>query len=518
MTPPFRSLLLVALATLSAASTLGAAGKPNIVIILADDLGFSDIGCYGSTVETPHLDSLAANGLRFTDFHNSSRCCPTRAALLTGLHPHQAGVGFMTRDQNKPGYRGRLNEQCVTLAEVLKTAGYTTLMTGKWHVGDQPGQLPPDRGFDRFWGPPGGGGFYFKDAMLAKNREIFSDREKIDPPEDFHVTDAFTDHAISFVTDAVTETKKPFLLYIAHIAPHWPLQARPEEIAEFKGRFDHGWDVERTRRFARQQALGMVREGTVISDRDPQAKPWDTLPESKRAGLARRMEIYASQIDSMDRNTGRLIAKLKELGQFENTLILFLSDNGCSAEGGPGGFSNGEAGAAIGTGRSHASAGLEWANVSNTPFRKFKMSAFQGGTATPFIAHWPAGISAKGDLRRQSAHVIDIMPTLVEITAATYPQSFRGNPVKPMEGRSLAPLFINDAETPPRDLFWEHMGNKAVRRGNWKAVQSDKQPWQLFDLSRDATETTDLASEQPARLNELKSLWQAWAKRADVLR
>lgn len=518
MTPSLRSRLLAVLAVLTAAATSAGAGKPNIVIILADDMGYSDLGCFGSTVETPHLDSLAANGLRFTDFHNSSRCCPTRAALLTGLHPHQAGVGFMTNDQNKPGYRGRLNDQCVTLAEVLRTAGYTTLMTGKWHVGDQPGQLPPDRGFDRFWGAPGGGGFYFKDAMLAKQREIFSGREKIDPPDDFHVTDAFTDQAIGFVADAVKESDKPFFLYLAHIAPHWPLQARPEEMAEFQGRFGHGWDLERERRFAKQRELGIVREGTAISPRDPQASAWDTLPKAKRADLARRMEIYAAQIGSLDRNTGRLIAKLKELGQFENTLILFLSDNGCSAEGGPGGFSNGTAGAPIGTGLSHASAGLEWANVSNTPFRKFKMSTFQGGTATPFIAHWPARIAEKGALRRQPAHVVDLMPTLVEITGATYPPSFRGNPVKPMEGRSLAPLLFADAETPPRDLFWEHMGNKAVRRGNWKAVQSDKQPWRIFDLATDATETTDLAAREPARLAELKYLWQQWAKRADVLR
>ena len=307
--------------------------------------------------------------------------------------------------------------RCLTLAEVLKTAGYTTLMTGKWHVGDAVGHHPPDRGFDRFWGSPGGGGFYFKDAMLAKGREIFSDREKIDPPIDLHVTDAFTDHAIGFVTEAVTETKKPFFLYIAHIAPHWPLQARPEETAAFMGRFDHGWDVERKRRFAKQQGLGIAPAGTVLSARDTEAMPWDSLPDTRRADLAHRMEIYAAQVESLDRNTGRLIAKLKELGQFENTLILFLSDNGCSAEGGPGGFSNGDPGAPIGTGLSHASAGLEWANVSNTPFRKFKMSAFQGGTATPLIAHWPAGIPAKGELRRQPAHVIDLMPTLVDITA-----------------------------------------------------------------------------------------------------
>jgi arylsulfatase A-like enzyme len=503
---------------LAASLTASAAVKPNIVIIMADDMGFSDIGCYGSMADTPHLDSLARNGLRFTDFHNTSRCCPTRASLLTGLYPHRAGVGLMTQDEGKPGYRGRLNESCVTLAEVLKTAGYTTLMTGKWHVGNAVGHQAPDRGFDRFWGSPGGGGFYFKDAMLAKGREIFSGREKIDPPDDLHVTDAFTDHAIGFVTEAVTETRKPFFLYIAHIAPHWPLQARPEEIAPFKGRFDHGWDVERKRRFAKQQELGLFPAGSTLSPRDAEANAWATLSETQRADLAHRMEIYAAQVDSMDRNIGKLIAKLKELGQFENTLILFLSDNGCSAEGGPGGFSNGEKDAPIGTGLSHASAGLEWANVSNTPFRQFKMSTFQGGTATPLIAHWPAGIPAQGEFRRQPGHVIDFMPTLVEITGATYPETFAGNPVHPMEGQSLAPLFRADTDAAPRVLFWEHMGNKAVRRGNWRLIQARGKSWQLFDLSSDPTETTDLAGQQPGLVDELKTLWREWAERSQVLR
>jgi arylsulfatase len=508
MTRTTRILIAAALmASPIAVADESSARKPNIVIILADDMGYSDIGCYGSAIDTPHLDSLAANGLRFTDFHNASRCCPTRASLLTGLYPHQAGVGFMSEDENKPGYRGHLNESCTTLAEVLKDNGYATLMTGKWHVGDQKGQLPTDRGFDRFWGPPSGGGFYFKDGMLARNREIFSGSEKIAPPDDLYVTDDFTDHAIGFVTEAVTETKKPFFLYLAHIAPHWPLQALPEEIAKYKGRFDHGWDVERERRFAKQRELGIFTAAATLSESNRKTKPWDSLTDAKRADLAHRMEIYAAQVDAIDRNTGKLIAKLKELGQFENTLILFLSDNGCSAEGGPGGFNRGKEGAPIGTGLSYASAGLEWANASNTPFRYFKMSTFQGGTATPFIAHWPAGIAAKGELRRQPAHIIDIMPTLVGITAATYPETFRGQPVKPMEGRNLAPLFAANAETPPRVLFWEHMGNKAVRSGNRKAVQS-----------ADPTETNDIAADEPDRLNELKTLWRAWAKRSNVLR
>lgn len=491
----FMRHLIHLLCTLCLIPFAAADPRPNIVVILADDLGFSDLGCYGSTVPTPHLDALAANGLRFTDVHNIPRCVPSRAALLTGLHPHQAGVGLIDRHARPRRSNNTLNENCVTIAEVLRAAGYTTLMTGKWHVGDDEGHHPPDRGFDRYWGSPRGGGFYFKDAMLRLDREIYFNREKIDPPDDLYVTDDFTDHAIDFVTEAVTETKKPFFLFIAHIAPHWPLQAKPEEIARFEGHFDHGWDVERQRRFANQKELGIIPAHSALSERDPQAKPWEEKTEKQRADLAHRMEIYTAQVDALDRNVGKLVARLKELGRFKNTLIVFLSDNGCSAEGGPGGFNRGEEGAPLGTALSYASAGLEWANVSNTPFRKFKISTFQGGTATPFIAHWPDGIEARGEIRRQPGHIIDLMPTFIEISGATYPENFAGNTITPMQGQSLAPFFRGDAKPPARDFFWKHLDNKAVRRGHWRAVRSDNPPWQLFDLSVDPTETTDLATE-----------------------
>lgn len=506
-----------ALSVLFSLLPLAATGKPNIIVMLADDMGFSDLGCYGSSIDTPHLDSLAANGLRFTDFHNTSRCCPTRASLLTGLYPHEAGVGHMTKDEGKPGYRGRLNESCVTIAEALKPAGYTSLMTGKWHVGDNKGHHPLDRGFDRFWGSPGGGGFYFKDAMLDKKREIYHNAERIDPPDDMYVTDAFAGHAIEFIEEAVTETKKPFFLYLAHIAPHWPLQAKPEDIAKYKGRFDHGWDAERGRRMAKLKSLGIVSENTTLSPRDPQAKPWEEISAEQRKEIAHRMEIYAAQIDSIDQNLGRLIAKLKELGQFENTMILFLSDNGSSSEGGPGGFNNGKEKAPIGAALTHASAGLEWANTSNTPFRKHKISTFEGGTRTPFIVHWPAGIAAKNQLRRQPGHVIDIMPTILAATGATYPEEHKGTLVKPPEGMNLIPVFREDSVT-PRDLFWEHQGNKAARRGDWKAVRSDKMQWQLYDFSQDPTETKDISEQQPERLATLKALWHTWSERCNVLR
>jgi len=495
--------------------------KPNIIVILADDMGFSDLGCYGSEIETPNLDKLAADGLRFTNFYNTSRCCPTRAALLTGLYPHQAGVGAMTADEgeNRPGYRGRLNRNCVTLAEAIKPAGYTTLMAGKWHVGDGEGMKPVDRGFDRYWGVLHGGGIYFKETLQLKPERVFyKDGTPIETPDDLYVTDDFTDRSMDFIDEAVKEKKKPFFLYLAYIAPHWPLQAKPKDIEKYKGRYNEGWDVVRDKRFAKQKQLGVISENTLLSPRDPEAKAWNEMSEEKRKDLAHRMEIYAAQVDCIDQNIGRLVAKLKETGQFDNTLILFLSDNGCSAEGGPGGFSKGKKDAPIGTGLSYASVGLEWANVSDTPFRKFKMHTHEGGTATPFIAHWPAGITNKGEIRKTVGHVIDVMPTLLDVAKADYPKQVAGKEIKPHEGVSLMPSFKSDAAGSERTLYWEHFGKKAVRRGDWKAVSGEKNTWHLYHLKDDPSELNDLAKNEPAKLKEFKELWQTWAKRCDVLK
>lgn len=493
------------------------APKPNIILILADDMGWSDLGCYGSEIETPHLDALARGGVRFTQFYNTARCCPTRAALLTGLYQHQAGIGHMVGNDGIPSYQGFLNDRCVTLAEVLKPAGYATLMTGKWHVGSAPGQWPLDRGFDRFWGTPAGGGVYFKDTLLIRTEAFFvSGSKRIEAPDDLYVTDTFTERALEFVDEAVTRARQPFFLYLAHIAPHWPLQAKPADIAKYAGRFDRGWDVERERRFARQKEMGLVSREAVLSPRDPQAKAWSEMPEAARRELAHRMEIYAAQIDCIDQNAGRLVAKLKELGQFENTLILFLSDNGCSAEGGPGGFSRGLEGAPIGTGRSYASAGLEWANASDTPFRKFKTMTHEGGIATPLIAHWPAGIVARGELRHQVGHVIDVMPTLVDVAGAAYPKNNHSKAILPLEGRSLVPALQGNRGLGTRPVFWEHEGNKAVRHGDWKALAKGRGAWELYDLRTDRAELHNLAAEQPVQARELAALWRQWAERSGV--
>ncbi len=514
-----RTNLLSLLFTAGLACTAGFAAetdRPNFIIIMADDMGWSDLGCYGSEIETPQLDALARGGLRFTHFYNTARCCPTRAALLTGLYQHQAGIGHMVANDGIPSYQGFLNDRCVTLAEALRPAGYTTLMTGKWHVGSEPGRWPADRGFDRFWGTPSGGGFYFKETLEIRSERFFvEDNERVAPPDDLYVTDTFTDHALEFVEAAVTRTKRPFFLYLAHIAPHWPLQAKPADIAKYAGRYDEGWDVIRSRRFARQREMGLIPSDTVLSPRDPEAKAWTDMPEPARSDLARRMEIYAAQIDCIDQNVGRLIAKLKELGQFENTLLLFLSDNGSSAEGGPGGFSRGVPGAPLGTARSYASAGLEWANAADTPFRKFKKATHEGGIASPLIVHWPAGIAARGELRTQPGHVIDIMPTLLELAGTSHPPAFKDRPLLPLAGRSLVPAFQNRA-MPPAALCWEHEGNKAVRLGDWKAVTRGREPWALYHLATDRTETRDLADQHPDRVRALAAHWQEWASQAGV--
>jgi arylsulfatase A-like enzyme len=528
--PRFAAFAALAIAASAAHAAAATPARPNLVLILADDMGWSDLGCYGSEIETPHLDALARGGVRFTQFHNAARCCPTRAAVLTGLYPHQAGIGHMVSNDGLPAYQGFLNERTVTLAEALRPAGYTTLMAGKWHVGSAPGQWPLDRGFDRYWGTPTGGGVYFRETLAIRPEVFFvAGNERVEFPAGSYVTDVFTDHALDFVTEAVTRTRKPFFLYFAHIAPHWPLQAKPADIAKYANRYQIGWDAVRARRFARQREMGLLPAHATLALREPEARAWDDLPDAARRELAHRMAIYAAQIDCLDQNVGRLVARLKQLGQWENTLLLFLSDNGSSAEGGAGGFSRGQPGAEIGTGGSYASAGLEWANAANTPFRKYKTRTHQGGIATPLIAHWPAGMKTEsgreggqGTLVHAPAHIIDLMPTLLDVAGATYPDSQRGQPPLPLAGQSLKPLLLSPAPSPSvspsrRQLAWEHEGHKALRQGDWKVVAPHRGAWELYDLARDPTETHDLAAAHPDRVRELSALWRQWADRCGVL-
>jgi arylsulfatase len=558
-----RSLvLLAAVAALECRAHAAEAARPNVIVIMSDDMGWSDLGCYGSEIETPNLDALASRGVRFTQFYNTARCCPTRAALLTGLYPHQAGIGHMMEDRGREGYRGELNRHCLTIAEVLRTAGYRTYMAGKWHVtkkvrpdgeADQH-NWPLQRGFDRFYGTIHGAGSFFDPNSLARDNTLIS--PYADPeyqPQQFYYTDAINDHAARFVSDhARDHAEQPFFLYVAHTAPHWPLHAKPADIDKYKGRYDAGYEAIRAARFERQSSLGLV---------DPQ---WQLAPQRGGAFLEaenrqfeiRCMEVFAAMIDCLDQGIGRLVGELKRTGQLDNTLILFLQDNGGCAEG-MGRGKKGEVetvragepslpplaagflqpdmvpkqtrdgfpvrqgyGVLPGAADTYHAYGEAWASVSNTPFREYKHWVHEGGISTPLIAHWPQGIPAArhNAIQSQPAHLIDLMATCVDLAGAPYPSHFAGHEIRPLEGVSLVPAFLGQSLARAQPIFFEHEGNRAVRDGQWKLVaKGPAGPWELYDMVADRTETHDLAAQQPERVARMVAQWQAWADRAGVL-
>ncbi len=513
----FHLLSTLVICSLPVCSHAAEPKKPNVVVILVDDMGFSDVGCYGSEIQTPNLDSLAAGGLRFTQFYNTARCCPTRAALLTGLYSHQAGMGGMVVDGGVEGYRGDLNGKCVTLADVLRSAGYSTYMTGKWHltkaVGpnvpeDQKSNWPLQRGFDHYFGIIDGKSDYFHPGSLTR------DNIQLPAPGDnFYTTDAFVENALQFIGSGPKE--KPFFLYLAFNAPHFPLMAPPEDIARYRGKYKGGWDKLREERHAKQLSLGLLDKSWAVSPRAADVKAWDTLTAEEQDRFDHLMAIYAACVDRMDRAVGKLVADLKSRGELDNTLILFMSDNGGNAEGGPGGRSEGSG--LPGASGSNVFCGESWANAQNTPFRLYKHYNHEGGISTPLIAHWPAGIASKGQFRQQPGHLIDIMATCVEISGAKYPTEFKGQPILPMEGKSLVPAF---ADKPiERDaLYWEHEGNAAVRAGDSKLVRKGRNgDWELYDLKADRSELNNLASIKPDEVKRLASKWDAWAARAQVI-
>lgn len=505
--PRLLALLLACVATLSAP-----AAQPNIVVILVDDMGFADLGCYGSEIPTPNLDRLAANGLRFTQFYNTGRCCPTRAALLTGLYPHQAGVGHMMEDRGTPGYQGHLNDRCATIAETLQPAGYFTAMTGKWHVGQHAGVTPATRGFDRSLNAAAGG-FYQPGSKLAK---LFLDGQAIandDPrlPKDWYTTDLWTTYGLKFIDEA-RAAKKPFFLYLAHNAPHFPLQAPAEEIAKFRGQYNLAWGELRARRHARQVEMGLIDPAWKMAPRPDSIKPWNQYTPEEQQRFDHLMSVYAAVVAHLDKAIGDLVAGLRERGELDNTLILFLSDNGGNAESGPLGRSDGDPSAA----NSDWFCGESWAFLENTPFRRYKHFNHEGGIATPLIAHWPAGIKARNEWRTQPGHIIDILPTCLDVAGAQALKIRQGITVLPPEGRSLRPAFANDP-IQREALFWEHEGNAAVRVGDLKLVRAGRNgPWELFDLRKDRTEQLNLAEAQPEKVKELAGLWEAWAIRAQA--
>jgi arylsulfatase len=516
------STLALACGFLSLSSTCARADtpvRPNIIVIVADDLGFSDLGCYGSEIPTPNLDNLAAQGVRFTQFYNCARCCPTRAALLTGIYPHQAGVGHMLGNWKPPSYSTGLGPQCVTIAELLKQAGYRTYHVGKWHVGNLTrdklpvANHPLDRGFNRAYGT-GGGGNYFAPAPL------YLDRQNLKPGDDYYITDAFTDYAVQFLTEHGKEHKnQPFFLHLCYTAPHFPLQAKPADIAKHQGKYREGWDKLREQRLAKQKALGIMSASAELSSRDPEARAWTEVPEAERGEWDQRMAVYAAMIDCLDQGIGRVLATLKALGAEQNTLVLFFSDNGASAEAldsWPNPARGHKPGSIVGTRESHRCLEVGWANAANTPFREHKMWIQEGGISTPLIARWPEGIKKTGIIVPAVGHVIDLMPTCLELAGTTFPKTLADRPLTPLEGRSLLPALRGELTT-ERMLAWEHEGNRGLRSGNWKLVGSYHKPWELYNLSIDRSECHNLAASSPERLNVLVSEWQKWADRVGVV-
>ena len=526
--------------------------KPNVVLIMADDMGFSDLGCYGGEINTPNIDALAKDGLRFTQFYNTARCCPTRASLLTGLYPHQAGIGHMVdTGRDKPGYRGQLSPSCRTIAEVLKPAGYRTYMAGKWHVtphikeGAPRDNWPLARGFDRYYGTIHGAGSYFDPATLVRDNTLisaFADPEY--QPESYYYTDAITHHVKQFIGEHKTShAEKPFFIYTAYTAPHWPLHARPDDIAKYQGKYDAGYTPIRQTRLDKMIRLGLVPPGQELA---PLPEDWDAVPD--KTWEARCMEVYAAMITRLDAGVGEIVAELKRTGQYDNTLILFLQDNGgCAEPMGRRGNANHpdikrpasptlaamkpEAlqkpqsvpdqtrdgyplrmgpNATPGPADTYVAYGRGWATVSNTPFREYKHWVHEGGISTPLVAHWPAGLQAKNELRTQPCHLIDIATTLYELAGADYPKA-----ATPLVGVSLTGAFAGkpiDREA----IYWEHEGNRAVRAGDLKLVAKFNKPWELYDLAHDRAEQHNLAADRPADVRRLTTLWDAWAARSQV--
>ena len=528
---PFLAVLLAVVSLPACAPDEGAGSRPNIILIVADDMGFSDLGSYGAAViETPNLDRLAEGGLRFTQFYNAARCVPTRASLLTGLYPHQAGIGHMVGRSGNGLYNGQFSRNAITLAEGLGSAGYDTYMSGKWHVTPWlPGtdamvvDGPTGRGFDRFYGTIMSiRGYYNPPSLMEDGRELPATEG------DYHYTDAISAKAVEYI--AQQDPDQPYFLYVAYSAPHFPLHAREEDIARYRGRFAAGWDVLREERYRRMVELELIDAGWPVPDADPRQIDWDDIDPEYIAWFDERMAVYAAMVEQMDRGIGQIVDAVAARGELDDTVVMFLSDNGACAEEialgealGGGVASVTRAGDAVRFGNdpsilpgpedTYSSVGIEWATYSNTPFRLFKSFVHEGGIATPLIVSWPGHVDA--DIVREPGHVIDIMPTLLELAGAEYPEVFNGNEIQPLEGRSLLPLFAGESRPDPV-YVWEHEGNRALRDGNYKLVSSFGNGWELFDLSVDRLEANDLAAQLPDKVAELRARYEAEAVRIGI--
>lgn len=533
--------------------------RPNIIVIMTDDMGYSDLGCYGSEIRTPNIDYLAQNGLRFTQFYNCGRSCPTRASILTGLYAHQAGVGEMVNDRHLSGYRGNLSKHSVTIAEVMKSAGYHTYMSGKWHVTNVPygedmnkaakDNWPLQRGFERFYGTLHGAGSFWDPSALVRGNEFVSplNDPEYNPKDTYYYTDAISDHAVRYIKEH--DGKKPFFMYVAYTAPHWPMQAPEEEIDAYNGVYDKGYEAVRKDRFERMRTLGLLDKNCALSE---VAGDWTNTPNKKWE--VRLMQTYAAMISIMDRGVGKIIEELRQTGQLDNTLILFLQDNGGCAEN-TGRVSqklkkeelldHGRVwcqtrgrevtrdGRVVRTGPTAMPGpedtfigyGQSWANVSNTPFRKYKSYVHEGGISTPLIAHWPKGIHEKNGIRRSVGHIVDIMATCVELSGKDYPVIYNGNSIIPKEGRSLLPILEKDSEEQDRTIIFEHYGKSALRVGKWKLVGDDmfngnqikKVGWKLYDMENDRSEMNDLSKTFPEKVKEMAEIFEKEALRVQIL-
>lgn len=496
---------------------------------MADDLGYSDLGSYGGEINTPNLDKLATDGIRFTQFYNSARCCPSRASLLTGLHPHQAGIGLMDEDLETPGYRGTLRDDSVTIAEVLRENNYRTYISGKWHVGKR---NPIERGFDEFYGLLGGFTSFWDETNYSR---LPADRPKRTYNEgEFYATDAITDYAVDFLEDS-RKREQPYFLYLAYNAPHFPLQAYPEDIEKYERIYEKGWDKIREERLERMKTLNIVDEDTELPprseywnrDRDITGvnPAWESLDPDRQKDLVKRMAIYAAMVDRMDQNIGRVIENLRENDELDNTLILFCSDNGACGEWDPYGFDNWKTTSntlhrgpdlnqmgSLGTDHSYGSG---WANASSTPLQLYKHYGHEGGISTPLIAHWPDQVKRTGEIDHRPGHFVDFMKTFVDITGSKYPNNYKGNEITPMEGESLIPGLL-DENYEERTLCFEHEQHRAIRHGDWKLSKVREKDWELYNIRVDRTELHNLKDEYPELLEELKREWYEWAERTNV--
>jgi arylsulfatase A-like enzyme len=513
--------------------------RPNIVLIMADDLGYSDLGCYGGEMATPNIDKLSKAGMSFTQFYNTGRCCPTRASLMTGLYPHNAGIGHMLSKSPNGLYSGDLSRNAITIAEGLKPAGYSTYMAGKWHltpwsatVDENPTtNWPNARGFDEFFGTIASIRSFYSPPSIARNERSLS------PPKgDFYYTEAINDFACHVIEEH--DKQHPFFLYVPQVAPHWPLHARESAIEKFQKRYLAGWDELAKQRYERMVRLNLIDKSWPRRDSHPDSFQWEKIAPENREWFARRMATYAAMVEAVDDGVGQIMNTLRKRKMLDNTLIIFLSDNGgCAEEIGPLGRAKGfplktRTGKTIRLGNhpeidpgpedTYSSYGLEWAQFSNTPFRNFKSFVHEGGISTPAIFHWPGKI--KSGWTSEVAHVIDVLPTCLELCHQEYPQDYRKRKIKPLDGRSIVETLTGTAHPKTqhaekeqvRDLFWEHEGNQAVRSGNWKLVRAFGDEWHLFRIDRDRLEVRNLAGTHPEKVAELKSAYVDWAKRNGV--